>query len=98
MVHLLWFADAQPWASTLRMALPDGDQGTLKDRLANVRLRAKTGTFDNVSALTGWVWSDDGATWIEFSLLTSGWTSTRRKTSRIGSCTARSHRDATPTP
>ena len=72
MVRLLWFADHQPWAGTLRTSLPDGGQGTLKDRLAHVRVRAKTGTLDNVSALTGWVWSDAADTWIEFSLLTSG--------------------------
>ena len=72
MVHMLWFADAQPWAGALRMSLPDGGQGTLKHRLAGVRVRAKTGTLDNVSALTGWVWSDAAGTWIEFSLLTSG--------------------------
>ncbi len=72
MVRMLWFAGAQPWVGTLRMALPDGGQGTLKDRLAKVRIRAKTGTLDNVSALTGWVWSDPADTWIEFSLLTSG--------------------------
>ena len=72
MVHLLWAADNQPWAGTLRMSLPDGGQGTLKHRLANVRVRAKTGTLDNVSALTGWVWSDAAGAWIEFSLLTSG--------------------------
>jgi serine-type D-Ala-D-Ala carboxypeptidase/endopeptidase (penicillin-binding protein 4) len=52
--------------------LPDGGQGTLKGRLPHVRLRAKTGTLDNVSALSGWVWSDAAGTWIEFSLLTSG--------------------------
>ena len=72
MVRLLWVTDRQPWAGSLRMSLPDGGQGTLKGRLANVRVRAKTGTLDNVSALTGWVWSDAAGTWIEFSLLTSG--------------------------
>ena len=72
MVRLLWFADRQSWAGTLRKALPDGGQGTLKGRLKDVRVRAKTGTLDNVSALTGWVWSDAAGTWIEFSLLTSG--------------------------
>jgi D-alanyl-D-alanine carboxypeptidase/D-alanyl-D-alanine-endopeptidase (penicillin-binding protein 4) len=72
MVRLLWFANRQPWAGTLRTSLPDGGQGTLKGRLAHVRVRAKTGTLDNVSALTGWVWSDAAGTWIEFSLLTSG--------------------------
>jgi len=80
MVRLLWVVDTQPWANRLRMSLPDGGQGTLKGRLANVRVRAKTGTLDNVSALTGWVWSDDAATWIEFSLLTSGMDEYKAKT------------------
>jgi len=71
-VRMLWVADRQPWAGTLRMSLPDGGQGTLKGRLAGVRVRAKTGTLDNASALSGWVWSDAADTWIEFSLLTSG--------------------------
>jgi len=71
-VHLLWGANDQPWAGTLRAALPDGGQGTLKGRLPHIRIRAKTGTLDNVSALSGWVWSDAAGAWIEFSLLTSG--------------------------
>ena len=71
-VRLLWAADKQPWAQVLRISLPTAGVGTLKGRLANVRIRAKTGTLDNVSALSGWVWSDRAHTWIEFSLLTSG--------------------------
>jgi D-alanyl-D-alanine carboxypeptidase/D-alanyl-D-alanine-endopeptidase (penicillin-binding protein 4) len=71
-VRMLWVADRQPWAGTLRMSLPDGGQGTLKGRLAHVRVRAKTGTLINASALSGWVWSNAAGTWIEFSLLTSG--------------------------
>ncbi len=71
-VRLLWVTDRQPWAGSLRMSLPDGGQGTLKGRLPHVRVRAKTGTLDNVSALSGWVWSDAADTWIEFSMLTSG--------------------------
>ena len=43
-------------------------------------VRAKTGTLDNVSALTGWVWSDAAGTWIEFSLLTSGMDEYKAKT------------------
>jgi len=80
MVRLLWFADHQSWAGTLRTSLPDGGQGTLKGRLAHVRVRAKTGTLDNVSALTGWVWSNAAGTWIEFSLLTSGMDEYKAKT------------------
>jgi D-alanyl-D-alanine carboxypeptidase len=71
-VRLLWHAGGQPWVGALRSALPDGGQGTLKGRLPHIRIRAKTGTLDNVSALSGWVWSRAAGTWIEFSLLTSG--------------------------
>ena len=91
---MLWVADAQPWVGTLRMALPDGGQGTLKDRLAKVRIRAKTGTLDNVSALTGWVWSDAADTWIEFSLLTSGMDEYKPRTSRTGRAVLAARRPA----
>jgi D-alanyl-D-alanine carboxypeptidase len=79
-VHLLWVANRQPWAGALRMALPDGGQGTLKGRLPHIRVRAKTGTLDNVSALSGWVWSDAARAWVEFSLLTSGMDENKAKT------------------
>jgi D-alanyl-D-alanine carboxypeptidase/D-alanyl-D-alanine-endopeptidase (penicillin-binding protein 4) len=71
-VHLLWDAEQQPWAGALRMALPAAGDGTLRHRLGGIRLRAKTGTLDRVSALSGWVWNDATDGWIEFSLLTSG--------------------------
>jgi D-alanyl-D-alanine carboxypeptidase len=71
-VHLLWNAGRQPWIGALRMALPAAGDGTLRHRLHGVRLRAKTGTLDNVSALSGWVWNDATRGWIEFSMLTSG--------------------------
>jgi D-alanyl-D-alanine carboxypeptidase len=34
-------------------------------------VRAKTGTLDDVSALSGWVKADAG-TWVEFSVLSFG--------------------------
>jgi len=71
-VHLLWNAERQPWLSTLRMALPAAGQGTLRHRLRGVRIRAKTGTLDHVSALSGWVWNKPTDGWVTFSLLTSG--------------------------
>jgi D-alanyl-D-alanine carboxypeptidase/D-alanyl-D-alanine-endopeptidase (penicillin-binding protein 4) len=71
-VHLLWNAGRQPWVGALRMALPAAGDGTLRHRLRGVRLRAKTGTLDQISALSGWVWNDATDGWIEFSLLTSG--------------------------
>ena len=72
MVRLLWRADDQPWASDLRFALPTGGQGTLEGRLGHVRLRAKTGTLTDVSALSGWVWSRKIKDWVEFSILSQG--------------------------
>ena len=41
------------YPTALRMALPHANQGTLRHRLGGVRIRAKTGTLINVSALTG---------------------------------------------
>jgi D-alanyl-D-alanine carboxypeptidase len=71
-VDLLQDADAQPWGATLRDALAHGGQGTLKDRLSRVPLRAKTGTLIDVSALSGWVWLDREDAWAEFSILSGG--------------------------
>lgn len=71
-VRLLWWSDQQPWAAQLRRALPRGGRGTLKDRLTRIQIHAKTGTLDNVSALSGWVYSAAADDWIEFSMLASG--------------------------
>lgn len=71
-VRLLWVADAEPWGSTLRFALPKGGQGTLEDRFPDVTVRAKTGTLDGISALSGWVWLTHAGAWAEFSILSSG--------------------------
>jgi serine-type D-Ala-D-Ala carboxypeptidase/endopeptidase (penicillin-binding protein 4) len=74
MVRLLWRADDEPWAPDLRFALPTGGQGTLEGRLGHVRVRAKTGTLTDVSALSGWVWSRKVKDWVEFSILSQGMT------------------------
>jgi len=71
-VHLLWNAERQPWLGALRMALPAAGQGTLRHRLRGIRIRAKTGTLDHVSALSGWVWNGPTNGWVTFSMLTSG--------------------------
>jgi len=68
-VRLLWAAEAATWGDALRRALPAGGQGTLEDRFAHVRLRAKTGTLTDVSALSGWVWAERLDAWVEFSIL-----------------------------
>ena len=70
-VRLLWFAEDQPWGRDLRRALPTGGQGTLRHRLRGVDVRAKTGTLDDVSALSGWVRAHSGD-WVEFSVLSFG--------------------------
>ena len=72
MVRLLWRADDEPWAPDLRLALPTGGQGTLEGRLGHLRVRAKTGTLTDVSALSGWVWSRKVKDWVEFSILSEG--------------------------
>jgi serine-type D-Ala-D-Ala carboxypeptidase/endopeptidase (penicillin-binding protein 4) len=71
-VRLLWKAGARSWGSALMSALPGGDQGTLTGRLASIRLHAKTGTLDRISALSGWVWLERSNTWAEFSILSTG--------------------------
>jgi D-alanyl-D-alanine carboxypeptidase/D-alanyl-D-alanine-endopeptidase (penicillin-binding protein 4) len=72
LVELLWFATAQPWGNALRLTMPTGGQGTLEGRLGDVRVRAKTGTLDGVSALSGWVWLDRADAWGQFSILSQG--------------------------
>ena len=74
MVRLLWSVGEQPWAPDLRFALPTGGQGTLEDRLGHLRVRAKTGTLDAISALSGWVWSKSVKDWVEFSIVSVGMT------------------------
>jgi serine-type D-Ala-D-Ala carboxypeptidase/endopeptidase (penicillin-binding protein 4) len=71
MVRLLFAADHESWAIQLRRALPTGGQGTLEERLGHLRVRAKTGTLTDVSALSGWVWSDRTGGWVEFSILST---------------------------
>ena len=41
-----------------------------------MRLRAKTGTLDEISALSGWVWLERVGDWAEFSILSKGITKT----------------------
>lgn len=71
-LRLLWVAGAASWGDLLRQTLPSGGQGTLQDRLAGVRVRAKTGTLEDVSALSGWVWLEKEGAWGEFSILSAG--------------------------
>jgi D-alanyl-D-alanine carboxypeptidase/D-alanyl-D-alanine-endopeptidase (penicillin-binding protein 4) len=80
MLQLLWDAQARPWGDVLRSTLPTGGQGTLEDRLQDVRLRAKTGTLQDVSALSGWVWLQRSDEWGEFSIMSSGFDDATAKT------------------
>ena len=71
-VELLWHAEGETWGSELRRALPTGGQGTLVHRLRGIRVRAKTGTLEDVSALSGWVFTRHTDSWVEFSILSYG--------------------------
>lgn len=71
LVHLLEEAERETWGGTFRRSLPVPGQGTLEDRLHGVKMRAKTGTLDGVSALSGWVWLERTDSWGEFSILSS---------------------------
>jgi D-alanyl-D-alanine carboxypeptidase/D-alanyl-D-alanine-endopeptidase (penicillin-binding protein 4) len=68
-VHLLEAAENEPWGPKLRSALPHAGQGTLRNRLAGIKLHAKTGTLHVASALSGWVWVKHDRTWAPFSIL-----------------------------
>lgn len=72
MVRLLAAARAKSWGTNLRTTLPTGGKGTLEDRLAGVRVRAKTGTLEEVSTLSGWVWLRRSEAWAEFSIMSRG--------------------------
>jgi D-alanyl-D-alanine carboxypeptidase len=76
-VRLLTVADRSSWGGLLRRSLATGGEGTLKDRLAGVRVRAKTGTLDGISALSGWVWLRRRSRWAKFSILDHGMSATR---------------------
>ncbi len=71
-VRLLNLSMSRPWYRVLRRGLARGGEGTLEDRLGGVRLRAKTGTLEDISALSGWVWVGNNQRWVPFSILSSG--------------------------
>ncbi|MDH4111801.1 MAG: D-alanyl-D-alanine carboxypeptidase [Actinomycetota bacterium] len=79
MVDMLRVAERAPWGEMLRATLPAGGEGTLKDRLETVTVRAKTGTLIEVSALSGWVWLEREDAWAAFSILSSGMNTTQAK-------------------
>ena len=71
-LDLLWVAGDSPWGTILRASLPMGGQGTLEGRFGSLVIRAKTGTLDDASALSGWVRLKASGRWVEFSILSSG--------------------------
>ena len=72
MTRLLQQAERESWGARLRSTLAGADQGTLENRLNAVRVRAKTGTLENISTLSGWVWLRTTDSWAEFSIMSSG--------------------------
>lgn len=72
MARLLAYAETQEWGDDLRDLLPSGGEGTLDKRLHGVPLRAKTGTLNSVSALSGWIWLRRTRSWAGFSIMSRG--------------------------
>jgi serine-type D-Ala-D-Ala carboxypeptidase/endopeptidase (penicillin-binding protein 4) len=77
LVRLMWFTDRRPWGRELRFSLAAGNMGTLRGRLGDVRVRAKTGSLIEVSALSGWVWMEKARDWAQFSILSQGMSKSR---------------------
>ncbi len=74
--RLLTYAAAQPWGADWRATLPiAGVDGTLQNRFKNSPLKgkmwAKTGTINEVNALTGYLTANSGQTFA-FSILVNG--------------------------
>jgi serine-type D-Ala-D-Ala carboxypeptidase/endopeptidase (penicillin-binding protein 4) len=72
LVRLLQAARDYSWGRTLLRSLPTPGRGTLEERLTGVTVRAKTGTLDGISALSGWVWLRRHRRWAEFSIMSRG--------------------------
>ena len=73
-MRLLWAADDETWGRCCGRRCRAAGRARCEDRLHDVRVRAKTGTLDRVSALSGWVWLDDREDWGEFSIVSRGLT------------------------
>jgi serine-type D-Ala-D-Ala carboxypeptidase/endopeptidase (penicillin-binding protein 4) len=72
LIRLLQDAATRPWSTALRHTLATPGRGTLENRLAGVRVRAKTGTLIDASSLSGWVWLRRRQAWAEFSIISGG--------------------------
>jgi D-alanyl-D-alanine carboxypeptidase len=97
-LKLLWYVNRQSWADLFRGTLPRPGEGTLKERLLTVDVRAKTGTLDSVSALSGWVRLQRSGEWAEFSIMSSGYSQhyAKKIENQIVKVVARSATDPTP--
>jgi D-alanyl-D-alanine carboxypeptidase/D-alanyl-D-alanine-endopeptidase (penicillin-binding protein 4) len=76
LTHLLAYASHQPWGAAWRQTLPQaGVDGTLDHRFGNTPLKgrmwAKTGTLNEVNALSGYVTTASGRV-VAFSILVNG--------------------------
>ena len=70
LIRMLGIAGSSPWGRDLRDGLPAAGEGTLRYRLAGIRMHAKTGSlFNGASGLSGWVRSMRDGRWVEFSIL-----------------------------
>jgi D-alanyl-D-alanine carboxypeptidase len=78
-VRLLGVADTSSWGPALKASLPRPGQGTLEDRLSGVPVEAKTGTLEDVSALSGWVRLERTGQWARFSILSWGFDESHAK-------------------
>ncbi len=72
LVKLLDHAAAQPGSGKLRSTLPTGGEGTLANRLKGVEVRAKTGTLNGYSTLSGYVYLERSDQWASFSIMSQG--------------------------
>lgn len=78
-VTLLRIAQGERWAEAFIHSLPHPGVGTLEDRLDGVPLVAKTGTLEDISALSGWVRLESTRRWARFSILSTGLDTSREK-------------------
>jgi D-alanyl-D-alanine carboxypeptidase/D-alanyl-D-alanine-endopeptidase (penicillin-binding protein 4) len=74
--HLLWWASHQPWGAEWRDSFPIGGvDGTLQNRFKNSPLKgklwAKTGTLNEVNALSGYLTAASGRV-LAFSIMVNG--------------------------
>lgn len=70
-VRLLQYAFQRPDRDVLLRALPSGGEGTLGERMRQLRIHAKTGTMSGVTCLAGYIQASDGS-WRIFAIHMNG--------------------------